>query len=164
MRTDLSPTPPRTFLDEIPSGNYKCNNCAQCGFTQKNTHFTSPSGKKYKIKGVISCKTHHCVYLIRCPCSMGYVGMTTRPLKTRICEHRSDIRTGDLRNPVAAHFMQAGHSVSALRYTGIERVEQPRRGGDWESLLRRRETYWQYELQTLHPKGMNLDFDVRPFL
>lgn len=165
VRSDLAPIKPRTFLDEIPNGNYKCGNCTQCNFTYKCNSFNHPlSGKKYDIKGIISCKSTHVVYMLKCPCSLAYVGMTTRALKTRITEHRSDIRTQNIRSPVAMHFMQAGHNVSALRYIGLEKVEKPRRGGDWESLLLKREAFWIYELRTLKPFGMNLDLDIRPFL
>ena len=79
-------------------------------------------------------------------------------------EHRSKIRTGDERSPVAAHFKQMGHSANSFRYTGIEHVEKPPRGGDIEKRLLQRETYWIYALNTLSPQGLNEDFDVKPFL
>ncbi|CAB1312438.1 unnamed protein product, partial [Coregonus sp. 'balchen'] len=47
-------------------------------------------------------------------------GKMKRSLKTRIAEHRSNIKTLDQRNPVAAHFMEARHNIRSLRYIGIE--------------------------------------------
>ncbi len=33
------------------------------------------------------------IYFMKCPCGLAYVGKTQRALKSRIAEHRSDIRT-----------------------------------------------------------------------
>ncbi len=165
VRAHLStPVKPPFFLP-VPHGNYRCGRCTQCNFTQKAHTFTHPSsGRHFNINGVITCNTKNVIYMIRCPCGLAYVGKTTRPLKTRISEHRSNIRNHDDRNPVAAHFTQASHNVSALRYTGIELVKPPDRGGDVNSLLLRREAFWIYTLGTLSPKGLNEEFDLRPFL
>ncbi|CAB1312762.1 unnamed protein product [Coregonus sp. 'balchen'] len=57
--------------------------------------------------------------------------------KTRISEHRN-IRTGETKNPVAVHFVQAGHPISSLRYIGIEMVKMSCRGGDIERKLLQR--------------------------
>lgn len=94
-----------------------------------------------------------------------YVGKTLRALRTRISEHRNNVRTGDERNPVAAHFKQAGHNVSALRYVGVEKWrEKPHRGGDLEKRLLKRETFWIYFLNTMSYNGLNEEFDIKPFL
>ena len=61
----------------------------------------------------------------------------------------------DERSPVAAHFKQAGHSVSALRYVGVEYVSRPPRGGDHGKRLRQRETFWIYYLNQMSPNGLN---------
>ena len=153
------------FLSDIPPGNYKCSNCAQCGFTTKCKHFTHPhNGREIAIRGTITCSTTFVVYLIKCPCGLAYVGKTTRALRTRISEHRSNIRCGDERNPVAAHFKKFGHSISSFRYWGIEKVERPFRGGDHGLLLLQREAYYIYTLNTMAPNGLNEEFDLKPFL
>ena len=87
-----------------------------------------------------------------------------RALCTRISDHRSTIGTGDERSPVASHFGQAGHNVSALRYVGVEHVNSPPRGGDHGKRLLQRETFWIYFLNTMSPNGLNEEFDVKPFL
>lgn len=159
-----TPESKRNFFD-IPDGNYKCGNCAQCGYTQKCTTYTHPyTGKTLKICGVITCCMAFVVYLIKCPCGLAYIGKTSRPLRTRISEHRSNIRCGDVRNPVAAHFLAAGHNISTLRYIGIERVEKPPRGGNHDCLLLQRETYYIHAPNTLSPCGLNEEFDIKPFL
>ncbi len=115
------------------------------------------------IRGTIACASTHVIYLICCPCGLAYVGKTSRQLRTRISEHRSNIRTGDMRSPLASHFRQVGHNVSALQYIGIEKVIKPSRGGDYENKLQR-ECFSIYTLNTLSPSGLNDDFDIKPFL
>ena len=102
--------------------------------------------------------------MLKCPCGLAYIGKTSRSLKTRISEHRSNIRTHDSRSPVAVNFTTFSHSVSTLSYCGIELVKQPSRGGDLNALLLKREAFWIYTLDTLSPRGLNEDFDLRPFL
>lgn len=164
VRSDTCPPPTKPLLS-LPDGNYKCGGCAQCSFTHKCKHFSHPhTGKSLPIRGAITCSTTHVVYLIRCPCGLAYVGKTTRELRTRISEHRSTIRTGDEKSPVAAHFKSAGHNVSALRYIGVERVDRSPRGGDRGKRLLQRETFWIHYLNTMSPNGLNEEFDIKPFL
>ncbi len=84
------------------------------------------------------------IYLIRCPCGLAYVGKTSRPLRTRISEHHSNIRTGDMRCPIASHCRQVGHNVSVLQYIGIEKPSR----GDYENTFLQRECFWIYTLNT----------------
>ncbi|CAB1340223.1 unnamed protein product, partial [Coregonus sp. 'balchen'] len=101
VRFDLPPVPRSTFLDNGPDGNYRCCRCTQCNFTKKAQRSITPSRAS-----VLS--------------GLCYVGKTKQALKTRIADHRSNIRTLDLRNPVAAHFMEARHNISSLKDIGIE--------------------------------------------
>ncbi|KAJ0039329.1 hypothetical protein NL108_018573 [Boleophthalmus pectinirostris] len=87
------------------------------------------SGKTLKIRGVITCNTSF-VYLITCLCGLAYVGCTSRPLRIRISEHSSNIRWGDERNPVTAHFKKVGHNFCYCQYAGIEKVDKLSRGGN----------------------------------
>ena len=167
VHSDLPPpvTISQRTLSPIPDGNYKCGACAQCNSTFKTTFFNHPhSGKVIPIKGIISCNTKGVIYVIYCPCGKYYVGKTMRALKTRIAEHRSSIRCKNLLYPVAAHFVEAGHSISSLRYLGVEKLPTPRRGGDFDNSLLKREAWWIHSLNTLAPNGLNIDFDLRPFL
>ena len=165
VKSEHSPPGPRTFLDNLPKGNLKCGSCAQCNFTTRCESFKHPhTGKEIKIKGTITCSTNNVIYLLTCPCGLAYVGQTSRALKTRISEHRSNIRLKNPKSPVAQHFSKMGHNVAQLRYIGIERVPLPRRGGDIHNLLDRREAYWIYQLRTLQPDGLNEDFELSAFL
>ena len=149
----------------MPDGNYRCGSCTQCTYTKRCKTFTHPhTGQNIPIKGSITCSSTHVIYIIRCQCGLTYVGKTSRELRTRISEHRSRIRNGDERSPVAAHFKAAGHNLNTFRYLGVEKVERSRRGGDIEKKLLQRETYWIYKLNTMSPNGLNEEFDIRPFL
>ncbi len=92
------------------------------------------------------------------------MGKTSRQLKTHIAEHKCAIRQHDPRSPIAQNFSKFKHSVSTLQYIGIEAVKLPRRGGDINNLLLKREAYWIYTLNTLSPNVLNQDLDICPFL
>lgn len=165
VKADRPPDHAPKRFPPVPDGNYRCGQCAQCNFTRKCNSFNHPhTGKSFKIKGVITCNTKNVIYMIKCPCGLAYIGKTTRCLKTRIAEHRSNIRLRDEKNPVAVHFNMAKHNLAALQYIGIEHVAIPRRGGDVDNLLLRREAFYIYTLNTMSPKGMNMYFDLKPFL
>ena len=79
-------------------------------------------------------------------------GETENPLHIRMNGHRSDINTRKLDKPVAAHFNQPDHSLNDLRVMGIEKIHT--NSGQWR---KQRESYWIFTLDTMTPKGMNLD-------
>ncbi len=77
-------------------GNFQCKDCVACSHYLKSKSFTHPqTGKIYKIKQLITCKTTHVIYIIMCSCPLLYVGKTKRALHTRIVEHMSAIRRQD---------------------------------------------------------------------
>ncbi|OCT95215.1 hypothetical protein XELAEV_18012901mg, partial [Xenopus laevis] len=99
-------------------------------------------------------------YALKCPCGLMYVGQTTRPLKDRVGEHKSDIMRKVKQSPVAQHFIEVGHSVSQLRFQVLQQVLKPRRGGDRIKLLLKCESSWICRLETLSPKSMNKEYDL----
>ncbi len=107
------------------------------------------------IRSVITCTTTHVIYLICCPCGLAYVGKTVGQLKQRISEHKSLIWRNERNYPVAVHFNEFNHDISTLRFTGIEKVCLPKRGGNHDLLLKKHEAYWIHTLKTLTPLGMN---------
>lgn len=168
VKSDLPPppsVPSQPVFAPIADGNRRCGTCAQCSHTYRCNTFKHPhSGKSIPIKGVISCHTKSVIYLITCPCGLSYVGKTSRELKTRIAEHHSTIRCKNLNYPVAAHFLEHNHPFSSFRYIGIENVSLPRRGGDLEMLLAKRENFYIHFLKTLTPHGLNTEFELKWFL
>ncbi len=127
--------------------------------SQKNTDC-----RKAGLTNQWSGACNNVIYLLRCSCGLCYVGKTSRPLKNRISEHRCAIRHRDPKSPVAQHFANSRHSNSTLQYIGIEGVKCPWCGGDINILLLQREAFWIFTLDTLSPRGLNEDFDIRPFL
>lgn len=76
--------------------------------------------------------------MLKCPCGLAYAEKTTRPLNTRITEHRCAIRNHSLTHPVAVHFTEAQQNISNVRYIGMEGVKFPSREVYIDPLLLRR--------------------------
>ena len=165
VHSDLTPPSP-SWLPSPPQGFHKCGNCSQCSNSTNAKDFTHPrTGKRFKIKSFINCNSTHVVYLLKCPCGMAYIGQTKRPLKIRIGEHKTAIRTGNLEYAMARHYKQANHgSPASLRFWGIEKVSSSARGGDIIKKLLRREAYWIYTLNTLEPSGLNEELSLSSYL
>ncbi|KAM9331059.1 uncharacterized protein PAF06_019410 [Gastrophryne carolinensis] len=145
------------------TGCFRCNSCNVCNSLILGSEFSHPhTGRRYKIRGTYSCLTDYCVYLLKCPCGLLYIGKTIGPFKKRFQQHRSDVRisikkhqdgeTLDYDKPVAIHFVRHKHQTSELRGMVIEQVERPHRGGDRHLRLLQRETYWIHELDTVQPR------------
>ena len=107
------------------------------------------------------------VYLITCnACLVSYVGETGNQLRTRLNNHRSDIRHNN-DTQVARHFNEAGHSHADLRITMLE-------SGPFsddtslETIYRRNcASKWITRLKTRQPGGLNIredSFDIIPFV
>ena len=164
IKNDISKKP-QHFLANLPSGNFPCKGCTNCNAMITGDSVIHPhTGKKIKVKGRISCKTKYVVYLLKCPCGFCYVGKTKRELKTRIIEHKSNIRNKDEKSPVARHFNNIKHDICTLRFQGIEVVKPLKRGGDRDRVLLQREAYWIHALNTVFPKGLNEELLLHCFL
>ncbi|CAJ0936993.1 unnamed protein product [Ranitomeya imitator] len=146
-------------------GNFPCLNCACCNNMVKGASFYHPhTGRKYEIRKRYTCKTSFAVYVLSCPCGLYYVGATTMEVRARISKHKSTIRTRRVELPVPRHFHDMGHSVNQLRYRIIDDVPVLRRGGDRVSFLKKKELKWIFELDTLSPRGMNIEYQQSIFL
>lgn len=87
--------PPVTdcWLSRRPIGCYRCSGCVACPFIETGQSFTSSqTGRHYKIRSFLNCKSTHVVYRARCSCNLEYVGKTTRQFRRRVGEHLGDIR------------------------------------------------------------------------
>lgn len=92
------------------------------------------------------------IYVLRCPCNLLYVGETTCECKPRYNPHRYTI--GKRRLPVPKHFAESNHSD--VRFMLVDHIAP--RGGDRLTLLKKREPEWIFKLNTLGPRGLNVDF------
>ncbi|XP_077134833.1 uncharacterized protein LOC143788815 [Ranitomeya variabilis] len=163
VRADLgSHKPPltRTLTDQRRTGTFPCLSCMSCSNIIKGNEVIHPrTGKSYPIKDYYTCATSFVVYIIKCPCGLLYVGETTQAIRDRISSHKSTIRREKLWLPLPAHFKEARHNIAQLRFQIVEKVPRPRRGGNHIQLLKQRETFWIYTLDTLHPRGLNREID-----
>ena len=164
VRSDIY-TPPTHFIDNLPQGNFPCHSCSNCNALIKGDTFQHPhTQEKIKVRGRISCRSTYIVYLLKCCCGYAYVGKTKRELRTRITEHKSNIRNKDEKSPVARHFTTAGHTVCDLKFQGIEHVKPINRGGNRDKLLLQREAFYIHYLQTEFPRGLNEELSLSCFL
>lgn len=162
VRADIGPqkiaSRQGTFLP-TKMGNFPCLHCSCCNnLTKGDTFFHPLSGRKFQIKQRFTCTSSYVIYMITCPCGICYIGETTQEIKCRIIQHKSTIRRALTDLPVPAHFIEKGHTVSQLRYRVIDGIPRSRRGGDRQQALKKRELFWIYSLDTLFPKGMNVDY------
>ena len=131
-------------------------------------------GGRYPIREYLNCNTDFCVYILKCPCTLVYVGKTIGPFKKRFQKHRSDIRVAltktakgeqvDFNKPVALHFVTVKHQIHELRGMVIEHVKAPYRGGDRNRALLCREAYWIHTLGTVQPGGLNANLSLTCFI
>ena len=88
------------------------------------------TGYKVKILDAVNCETENCVYYWRCvktnckdypKCE--YVGLTKRAYRTRIGEHKQNIRSKNLETPSGFHFSKPGHNLSHFAGLVLEKVK-----------------------------------------
>ena len=83
----------------------------------KNEFTCTATGKTYKVRGDLNCKSDNAVYLISCKkCKQQYVGSTFESnFKPRFRVHKSDINTGKDRCGVVKHFLNNCTEINNLR-------------------------------------------------
>lgn len=65
-------------------GCYRCFLWNVCNSPITGNQFYHPhKGNSYQFPGLFTCDTVYGVYLLKCPCTLVYVGMTTGPFKQR---------------------------------------------------------------------------------
>lgn len=83
----------QTFLNTQKKDTYPCLSCQNCSSIIKGPYIMHPTkGNSISIKGLCTCDTQNVIYSLKCPCGKTYIGQTTRPIKIRLNEHRSQIR------------------------------------------------------------------------
>lgn len=117
---------------------YPCLNCANCSSIVKGANIHQPSkGTSYPVQGYYTCNSKAVIYLLKCPCGIGYVEQTSRQIKVRLNKHKSNIRLYKTRSheiqldkkkfgetSVARHFHEHKHAVSELKWQVIEQIEE----------------------------------------
>lgn len=151
----------QTHFGSARKGSFPCLSCVNCRIMQKGEVFTHPNtGKRYDLKHFLTCNSEWVVYIIWCPCKLLYVGETSLDLKTRLNQHRYTIRKKRLDLPVSKHCTESGHSEWDIRFMIVDHIPPLSRGGDRQLKLLKRELKWIFELGSLKPGGLNVDFKV----
>ena len=101
----------------VPCGVSNCKCCKHINVT--STMFNSFKNSHFQIDGSFNCNSKDLVYIISClKCNSLYVGQTTRMLKERLNNHRSDIKLKKA-TAVGIHFNEPKHSIKDLKITPI---------------------------------------------
>jgi len=145
----FAPSAPSEAGDAPRPGNQKCENvsCVTCAWLVEGPAFHSTVTKKqYLLMTTVSCTTDRVIYLVTCRgCRKQYVGKTEQTLRQRHYGHRREIET--LSSPLGQHFgRDCGYQYWSIQIIDTCDAEE----------LPRREGYWQHELSTLAPGGLNI--------
>ena len=167
----------------------KCSqsHCRTCQHIKETTTIVDNNSLPIGLSHNLNCKSSNVIYMIQCSnCNIKYVGETSRKLKDRINQHRSDINTYKL-TPVAIHFTQTCPDISYFQVIPLEKVKEKEHNPEiWndnhnlpltgeETMIERlkivkadqyhlltREQYWIKRLKTLSPHGLNLRTEIAP--
>lgn len=162
--------PKRLFSFFTGKGFYPCKRCYACIRTkhpnEKVFSFQSNSnGTTFDINEFIGCNTEGALYVLECSCGLQYVGRTKRLLRIRIKEHVQNIINGFDKHNVSRHFDKYhNRDPRHLKFWGIEPYTKPWRGGHKVRILSKLESKWIFSLDTLAPRGLNIEFDLNCFI
>ena len=109
---------------------------------------------RFNIKQNINCGSKNIIYLITCrKCNLQYVGETSRTLRERATDHRSNICTHK-KTPIGLHFNSDNHTYKDLEIVAIEKVSESIQN-NIVTIRKQREEFWQMKLGTKFPAGLN---------
>ena len=111
--------------------------------------FTSRvTGRQYTIAPAVSCTSQQLIYLITCArCEKQYVGKTEQSLRQRHYGHRREIEAAS--SALGQHFAAGACGPDSLNIQIIELCSS-------QDLLPAREGFWQHELASFAPRGINI--------
>ena len=110
------------------------------------------TGKRYKIRQSLSCRTDYVIYCATCRlCNRQCVDSSIN-LRSRLSNHKSHIKENKRTCRLVNHFIDnsCSHTLSDLKFLLIEQVATKT-----EKFLERREGYWRAQLWTYEPHGFN---------
>jgi len=135
-----------------------CNSskCFTCKYhaTERDSFLSTSYGSKFKIREAVNCGSKNIIYLVTCrKCKLQYVGESSRALRDRTTDHRSNINTNKT-TPISLHFNSVNHSYRDLEIIAIEQISD-RFQTNAMTIRKQREEFWQLKLGTKHPAGLN---------
>lgn len=151
-------TPLQTTLFGLKAvGNNKCGSCSICDACIITSEMVF-NNITVKCNTLSNCRSKNLIYLLVCPCGLGYVGETGRELRVRLLEHRSAIRTNKVNAPLTDHFSRFNHKSDEFQWFILEKICGSRRGCDLEKKRKLREQWYICRLNTVN-KGLNTKED-----
>ena len=133
--------------------------CQTCTILKTESKFVSSfTNKEHKVLcsdsiAILNCKSKNVIYLLSCKkCRLQYVGETGNALHSRVCGHRTTVRKKE--GIRGRHFSKEGHNFDIQI---IEKITPDQNENDVELRSKReeRELFWQKELGTIWPFGLN---------
>ena len=153
VRAKVPPPPPKRGKRNVV-GMKKCNEarCEACPYIKVGTEIKSTlNSTTVKINAALNCTSTNVVYGLFCNkenCRQLYIGQTQRPLKNRLSEHKTSVRT-KANNVIGNHFSNPGHSLANLEVTAVEKVFKKGQG-----FIQKRESMWINKFEAEH-QGLN---------
>ncbi len=140
--------------------NTRCRYCPLLNTTGQVR--SNSTGRSYTTLKNITCKSDNLVYLITCKqCSTQYVGQTYRSISQRFQGHFNDISSQRHWKAVGEHFNKPNHhgysdcEISVLYFCSVNPGTPNAINQRALQIRKNMERYWQFQLQTLSPKGLN---------
>ena len=138
----------------LDAGSFPCRRprCQTCQYITSQTVLHGPK-RSHTIQNRFTCQSENVVYCITCRrCTTMYIGETGRRLRERFGEHLRSIRNRSPVLPVAEHFNSANHTIDEIRVCGVKQCSGS------NTSRKRREMQLIFELGTLKPGGLNINF------
>ena len=138
----------------LDAGSFPCRRprCQTCQYITSPTVLHGPK-RSHTIQNRFTCQSENVVYCITCRrCTSMYIGETGRRLRERFGEHLRSIRNRSPGLPVAEHFSSANHTIDDIRVCGVKQCSGS------NTSRKRREMQLIFELGTLKPGGLNINF------
>lgn len=125
-----------------------------CKFNCKKTStiVSYQTHRSFNLIGNTTCHSKNVIYVMSCTlCKLQYVGETSRPVRDRLNDHLSAIKTGKLTR-TAIHFKQEDHTRSDIHIIPVEQIIENTQS---HTIRRQRESHWISKLCTKYPHGLN---------
>lgn len=134
-------------------GHARCHSCKEICHKRFNFQ-SSDSSETHDIKYHLTCQSQYVIYLLDCVCGKQYIGRTIQKLHLRMNKHRANIKNTFLLQSVSKHAFLCHPDINyPYTVTPIDHV--PFYINSRFNVLKLREMYWMFRLQTLYPKGLN---------
>ena len=153
------PSVPKRMIPHGPReepGFFPCGKCDTCAHSRVTKELISPrDGRRWHIKQHLTCRTPQVIYLLLCKIHNEYYAGSTKNLRSRWAQHKSDIKLKRINKcRFTQHVLRRQHpedvDVPFLEIYAVEAVAR-------EEDLLERELFWQANFGTLF-KGSGLNF------